>query len=273
VTIKVLSTAYASDWSLITQSEYAGSIGGTGDVFGTGGNEDITVLDEAGTVVFDPSFGSGDIVRLAGDAADWKITLSGSNAVLTDGDTMVILPARPDAIPVLFADGVRGLTINGTDLEIGGQVVTEDFAAITAAPDGTPLPGGTDPETGADLIFNPGGEAVVAGQVDVFGTAASEMLTVLSGKVNLDPSFNGSSGNVDLIAFDDGPGDFDALLEGSNVVLTGNDTMATIPIGPAPGTNLGFDGTAATLSLDPGTSLVTIGTQEITDTATPLSFA
>ena len=62
------------DFDLLLVAGFAGQIGGYGNVIGTAGFEDITVLDLPGAVVFDPSFNQGGgIVRLPGDASEWMV--------------------------------------------------------------------------------------------------------------------------------------------------------------------------------------------------------
>lgn len=99
----------ASDFRLFGADGFVGKIGGAGAVFGTStGLQDISVLDLPGSISLDPSFNrGGDIVRLSGDAADWSVARLGSNALFSDGDTIVQLPVGVTGMAVVFDDGAR----------------------------------------------------------------------------------------------------------------------------------------------------------------------
>jgi hypothetical protein len=256
-------------WRMFTRDGFVGEIGGTGEVFGTGDFQDITVIDTAGTVTFDPSFNrGGDIVRLSGDADAWFIERSGSNAVLTDGDTIVRVAVGTTGMALVFDDGARTLHYDSTaaSMKIGDQSFAEGFTTVTAAADGVSLPTGGDADALARLLLPEGGEVVAGGHLDVFGTNGAEKVMLTHGDITLDPSFNRGNDDVTL---DDPVATFTAALSGSNVVLEGADTHLVIPVGT--GLALAFADGEAALTYNAQLNEVLIGTQVIGHTAAPLT--
>ncbi|MDE8653109.1 tandem-95 repeat protein [Novosphingobium album (ex Liu et al. 2023)] len=269
-TILVMSLDTPEEFRLIATDGWAGEIGGNGTVFGTEGFQDITVLDVAGHLGFDPSFNAGnDIVRLHGDAADWDIVRFGSSAVLSDGDTVVTLPVGVTGLPVVFDDGVRSLvfdTESGT-MAIGDQSFGAVLVPITADPDGTLLPGSPDDAAIARVRMAEDGEVHAGGAIDLFGTAdGAETVHLTFGSVSLDPSFN-QGGDTLVVAGD--AGDFTAVVEGSNVILAGNGYDIALPVGPE-GMDLAFDDGTLEVIYDTVLEHVLIGDQVIDATITPL---
>lgn len=231
---------------LFTAPGLAASIGGKSQVIGTAGFQDITLLDVAGTITLDPSFNKGgDVIRLAGDASAYTIAQRGSSAVLDDGDSEIIIPVGTAGAALVFADGVRELVydpISGK-LTIGDQWFGSEPAPITAAPDGTVLPTGADPDATGRLYLAEDSTIAAAGDLAVIGTNRAEHLTLLGGDLTLDPSFNRGG---DTVAFDQAAGAFTAVRSGSSVILTGAEGSVRIPVGTA-GMTLDFDGDARTL--------------------------
>lgn len=268
VTVVDLNFDANLDWLMITQTGFVGRAEPSGMVFGTNGFEDIAVLDGPGVASLDPSFNNGgDILRLEGDASDWSVVEFGSQAVFSDGDTFVAAPAGPAGLFVFFADGIRTLGIDAGSIVIGDQTVSATLSPIIADAETTVLPeGGADPGAAATLILLPGADFTGGGDFNVFGTNASETVTILDGDVILDPSFN--RGN-DTVLVGEAATDFAASIDGSNVMIAGTDTTALIPIGTA-GMPIDFDGDARTLVYDVGLDIVFIGSQEITAAAVPL---
>jgi hypothetical protein len=255
---------------MFTSAGFIGSVGGSGQVFGTSALQDITVADVAGTIAFDPSFNKGgDIVRLSGDADSWQVVRTGSSALFADGDTFVQLPIGAAGLPVVFADGVRLLVFDTSAgaVRIGDQEIGTALAAITAAADDTMLPTGADPAAAARLFLSAGAGAAAGGRVDIFGTASAEPVSLLSGDITFDPSFNKGG---DTISFDQPATDFLASRVGSSVLLDSATTDARIPVGAA-GTTLAFaEGDERTLIFDFGVGSVLIGEQAIDTTPSAL---
>lgn len=269
-TITVLDFGAPEEFRLLAVDGWAGEIGGNGTVFGTEGFQDVTVLDVAGYISFDPSFNAGnDIIRLSGDAADWDIVRFGSSAILSDGDTVVTLPVGVVGQPIVFDDGVRSLVFDteSGSMFIGDQLFTTTFVAITADSDGSVLPGTADDEAVARIQLNEGGDVHAGGTIDVFGTDQAEDVFLTYGAITLDPSFNKGG---DTLTLDGDASDFSAVLVGSNVVLDGNGYIVSIPAGPA-GIDIVFDDGTRELLFDTVAEVVLIDSQVITLTVTPLS--
>jgi hypothetical protein len=261
----------ASGWRLITSDGFVGEVGGSGQVVGTSQLQDITVLDEPGTVAFDPSFNRGDdIVRLSGDASDWQVVQSGSSAIFSDGDTFVQIPIGSAGTPIVFDDGPRSLRFDSGEqsLKIGEQSFGTEGVQITAPADSLTLPPGADPAATARLFVGEGGQATAGGHIDVFGTSGAETVTITQGDVTFDPSFN--KGGDTLILGQEAP-DFLASQSGSSVVLDGSVADLLIPIGST-GMTLSFPGDDdRTLIFDSMLPAILIGTQEIDTTPTALT--
>lgn len=125
----------------------------------------------------------------------------------------------------------------------------------------------------ARVILTSAGEDVTVGGADVQvsgTTSGGEVITIVSGNVRLDPSFNSGGDTVIL------PGlaaNYTASLVGSEVVFTRNDGQVTlrIPVGTTANT-IQFDGgDTRSLAINTTTGTVQLGTQTITATAAPLT--
>lgn len=256
----------SSDLRLVTLDGYIGSVAGNGTVFGTnGGGQDITVLDGSFNLSFDGSFGrGGDIVRLFGDAAGYTIGIMGSNAVFTNGETVVSVPIGLTGLTLVFDDGARTLLLDGVNVKLGAQTLSTIMTGITASPDGKPLPVFDESAASGRLILFPDADVTVSGKVNIFGTnAAGDHLTFLGGKAVLDGSF---AKGGDTLSLSGSAKDFSAYILGSNVVLTSSNVSVTVPIGVA-GLTLEFDGDERTLRFDVGSASVRIGDQSIANGA------
>ncbi|MEZ5736768.1 MAG: Ig-like domain-containing protein [Novosphingobium sp.] len=230
-TVTVSVEAVSSQFRLFAPDGFAGEIGGTGTVIGTGGFQDIAVVDVAGVVSFDPSFNKGnDIVRLTGGAGDWQVLRSGSSAIFFDGDTFVQLPAGAGGTAIAFDDGVRLLRFDADAgmLKIGVQSFAGELTQITAPADGTEPQAGADPAALARLFLSKSGQASAGGTLDVFGTSGAEQFAVTHGDISLDPSFNKGG---DTLVFTEQAHDFLASLSGSRVLLDSLTTDISIPVG------------------------------------------
>ncbi|MEZ5735967.1 MAG: tandem-95 repeat protein [Novosphingobium sp.] len=271
VNVTVSAIPPDTDFRLFATDGFAGEIGGSGQVFGTAGFQDIAVLDVSGTVTFDPSFNKGgDIVRLAGDAGDWQVVQSGSSAIFSDGDTFVQLPVGTTGMAVVFDDGVRSLRYDTGEasMKIGAQSFAGELVGITAPSDGTPLPTGADPDASGRLFLTGGAQVTAGGDIDVFGTTGAEQLTVTQGDFTLDPSFNKGG---DTLALGQPAPDFLASVSGSGVLLDSASTDIAIPLGTA-GMTLSFPaGDNRTVLFDTMLNSALVGTQEIDMTPTALA--
>lgn len=266
-------TSDMPDWVLYAADGFTGEIGGTGQVFGTTAHEAITVLDRPGTVVFDGTFNrGGDIVHLTGNASGWNVRLSGSNAVFSDGDTDVFIPVGTSGLSVDFDDGARWLHYDQvqTQVKLGSQAVGEEHAPITALPGGPPGPPiNAVPGAKAFLYMVEGGEVVVGGQlVEIFGTSGSEAIELTEGVMAFDGTFNRGG---DTLALPFAPGLFAGRLSGAQLVLDSAVLDLHIPVGKD-GMPISFDGTQGLLRYDADLEQVLLDTQQITATATPLTF-
>lgn len=255
------SAAFA-DLRLIMLDGQVTSVAGSGTVFGTNaGGQDVTVLDGTFNLVFDASFGrGGDIVRISGDADEYTIGITGSNAVLTNGETVVTVPIGTAGLALVFDDGARTLLLDGANVKLGAQILSSTMAGIVAAPDGKPLPVFAETAASGRLILFPDADATVKGKIDIFGTnAAGDHVTFLGGKAVLDGSFAKGGDTLSLVG---AAGDFSAYVQGSNVVLTSAKGSVTVPIGTA-GVMLDFGADDRLLRFDVGSGTVRIGDQSI----------
>jgi len=265
VTLQLAPVPGSGGFRLIAPNGYAGSIAGKGNIFGSNGFQDITILDAPVSISLDGSFSrGGDILRLPGNADAYSIALAGSYAMLTDGDTTIAIPVGVVGLPIVFADGVRTLVYDSVaaSVKIGAQAVTGAALQIDATPDGSVLPTGANPDASAHLVLAPGGNPILDGNANVFGTNGIDRVTLIGGNASLDGSF---SRGGDTLVLPDTAGYYSAYLSGSFMILTSQLTADTIaiPIGTV-GTIIDFDGDLRTLRYDAVSSSVKIGDQAIT---------
>jgi len=258
-------------FSLLSDSGFAGQIGGSGKIFGSAGFQDIAVLAQPGRIEFDGSFNQGgDIVRLPGNASDWQVELSGSTVVFEDGSSEVLVPIGVAGMPIVFADGLRVLKLDqaAQTVSIGTQVITDNPVTITAPVQASPLPSGAEPAAQSLLLLNEYALVTASGKLSIFGTRATESVHLQAGNATLDGSFNQGG---DTLILDQPATAFVANLSGSAVFLDSATTDVRIPIGTT-GIALRFaDGPDRILVLDPASEIVTIGTQTIG--ITPVALA
>ena len=114
----------------------------TTTVFGTEGNDRLTIA--AGTtVILDASFNrGGDTITLAGNAASYTVTKRGSSVILTDAAGSVTIPVGVVGGNIVFADAAARSLVSTTTgaFTLGSQPVTETASAVTA---GTVAPAGS----------------------------------------------------------------------------------------------------------------------------------
>lgn len=115
------------------------------------------------------------------------------------------------------------------------------------------------------VLTNAGEDVEVGGDIAIVGTTApGEVVSILSGDVTLDASFNAGGDTVRL------PGiasSFTIRLVGSTAVLSGLTSSVTIPIGPA-GISVVFEDVTRTLLFDAQLGYPTFGTQRVTSSET-----
>ncbi|MEZ5734613.1 MAG: cadherin-like domain-containing protein [Novosphingobium sp.] len=267
VNVTVISAQEAlSTLRLFASDDFSGELGGTGTLFGTNGVQDITICDQLNNITFDASFNrGGDIIRLPGDADAYSIALSGSSAVLTDGDSRYQIPLGTNGVSLVFDDGLRTLRFDSftSEAKIGSQTIDGAYAPITALAEGTPQPSEPASTGLARSFLVEGGEIFVGGSHNVFGTSAAEHVHYLYGDLSLDPSFNRGG---DTLYLPEIASSYTVHLSGSLVVLTSGDDQITIPVGTA-GMTLDFAGDQQLLRFDAASSTVKIGDSAITATS------
>lgn len=234
-----------------------GWAGSDGDIFGTNaGIQDITIFNRPGSVRLDGSFSTGgDLVRLSGNAVDYVVSLAGSNAVLSDGDTEVRIPIGTAGTALLFEDGLRTLIFTGGEARIGGQVVGSAISVLTAPAEAGTIPSVGDSVSGR-VIVGAGASVSISGDVSVFGTDAHETLDIIGGDVRL----FGKGG--DTLILPEAATSFTARIQGSNAILVSGDLELSVPIDLASTTLRFTDGDRALL-FDITASAVKIGDQVI----------
>jgi len=246
-----------------SSSGFIGTFGGYGRVFGTTGSEEITVLDRPGAITFDPSFNKGgDVIRLAGDAADWQISRIGSTSILSDGDTFLEIPTGSSSLILEFDDGSRILRIDtqASTLKIGSQAFNQVAVQITAPAEVVSMPTGLDPDAFANIVTQPGGEVTAGGTLLIFGTTSAESVDLLFGDVTFDPSFNKGGDHIFLNA----PAEsFEAFVVGSGLRLSSEGLEISLPAGIV-GTEIEFGpGDTRILRIDTGLQAIVLGDQQL----------
>jgi hypothetical protein len=113
------------------------TVGGTTEIFGTSGAQNVTILDGS-TVTFRSGFNSGgDTIRLNGKASDFQVSFSGSNVTfqsVTDGITVVI-PIGVVGNTIVFDNGdTRTLSLVGGVPTLGSQAITGTPTSLPAGP-------------------------------------------------------------------------------------------------------------------------------------------
>jgi hypothetical protein len=275
VEVSVATLPASDEWRLIAGDGYVGEMGGSGTVIGTSAYQNIGVIDQPGAITFDPSFNrGGDIIRLAGDAGDWRVVRSGSSAKFLDGDTFVTVPVGTSGLLMAFDDGDRLLRFESAtqSFRIGEQDFATTLVPITAPAQDIDYPIEEAPHSVARLFLAE--EATVAagaeagGTLDIFGTPATEHVEVLPGNVRLDPSFNRGG---DLLVLDQPASDFIAVQFGSSIQLDSASTDLLIPLGTSGITITFTSGDDRTLVFDALTNMALIDDQPIGFTVVPLS--
>ena len=253
-------------YKLLLDDDFAGTIGGSGALFGTNALQNITLLDSPGNVVLDGSFNAGgDVVRLPYVASDYTAYLVGTTAMLSDGDTFYSIPLGITGLPIVFADGARNLAIvEGTNsAKIGGQILSSIPTVINTPADETSLPAGIDPDANSLLSLEKTAEVTVSGDYAIFGTSEAEGISYLGGDVVLDPSFNLGA---DVLHLSQAASNYSAYVVGTSLVLVTPVGTITIPVGKT-GMELDFNGDSRTLVIDTEAQAIIVGDQAISATS------
>ena len=249
------------------------TVSGTGSVIGSSGLQDVTVLERAGTITFDPAFNhGGDRIHLAGDAAGWSVFLNGSTAVLSDGDTTVNIPVGRSVLDLIFDDGVRGLGFDAASgsIVIGAQALAGTPALLSAPAQDATSTDPVDADVVSRAVLAHGADVTLGGGLAIFGSPDAEAVTLLAGSsATFDPSFNSGG---DIIALGDDAGRFTAVRSGSTVAIVGDDLSIVLPIGTDSTTLRFADGDRA-LYYDPADGAVHLGADIVGANAVPLHDA
>lgn len=236
----------ASNFSLVTETGFAGSVGGSGRVVGTTGYQDITLSSRVGNVTFDPSFNAGgDVIHLPGKGEEWTIQRTGSSAKLVSDSTAVTIPIGTVGNWVVFSDGIRTLAYSDGQFKFGSQSFNDTASKITAPAETTStIKPGTLPDAGARLILSEGAEVSVGGKVQVIGTSSGkETVEMLGGRLSFDASFNSGGDIIDLPG---SSGAWTAVRSGSSMLLAKGTDTASVPIGTV-GSEILIDNESRTL--------------------------
>ncbi|GAA0727777.1 M10 family metallopeptidase [Sphingomonas japonica] len=256
---------------------FAGSISGSGLVFGTAGGQQISLLESAGYVSFDASFNrGGDLIYVPDVSSAFTVLRSGSSAQISDGETTLIVPIGYTATTIQFDDALLGLRADPTTgaVMLGDQIVTTQPTAITSgwAFFDFPRP---DHEASARLRLVEDVSLTVQGRFTVFGNDGDESVTLLPySSADFDASFNAGG---DRIVLSGAMAEFDVLRSGSSAVFENVDREYSgetfvVPVGVA-GAVIAFDDGEAVLRFDTVTGQVLFGAQVIGTTAAEVSGA
>jgi hypothetical protein len=236
------------------------TIGGDVSVLGTAAAGEVIEIVR-GDVTLDASFNAGgDTLVLAGDAGSYSAVLNGSFVTIEGGDVSVAMPVGIAGMAVQFGNSTRMLRVDmaSGQVMLGAQVVTGAEQDVSAS--GPALVDAVEagPDSFAKLILTqPGQDVDLGGNVSVSGTASGgEVVTVLSGSIRLDASFNAGGDTVVLAG---SSGDYSASLSGSFVTFTDVDgSEVAIPVGTV-GITIAFDDASATLRYDGASGEVRLG--------------
>lgn len=254
-----------ADFLLLAPAAASARVTGSGQVFGTiGGTQAITIADAPGRVAFDASFNAGgDRILLPGNAALWSVSRSGATVTLSDGDTIVTVPAGLGTTDLVFADGVRGLALDAATgtVRLGTQTIAATAATVTAGVGTASSTGAVDPATASILVLPAGRTATAIGPETVFGTlGGSETVVVATGaRVALDGSFNAGG---DVLVLPGAAADYSVSRLGATVTLAAAGTSVSIPVGTA-GMAVRFADAELALRFDTQAGSVLLGGQAI----------
>lgn len=270
--VSIQDAAPLQSWRSFAADGFAGALGGRGSVFGTLLHQDIQVMDQPGQIGFDASFNKGgDTIRLPGNASQWAVFTSGSNAIFIDGDTSVLVPFGPVGAAIVFADGTRTMrfdTASG-NLKLGAQVVSAVIGSVTAASEGDAPVGEIDTDATSRVFLANNGEVFAGGKLAIFGKSGQEGVLLTYGDVVLDGSFNRGG---DTVSVAQAASAFTVRGSGSNAILHSDSLDLTIPYGPS-GLTVSFVDDERKLYYDEALHSLHLGNQTIGTEAIPVTAA
>lgn len=219
---------------LIAEDGFAGAIGGIGQVIGSAGRHDITIVRRPGRITFDPSFNAGgDTIRLPGDAAEWRAGMIGSSAsfqLLAD-NLRVIVPVGMSGAEIAFDDGLRVLRYHELEqaVKLGEQAIDAKPADVSAPPEAPPPLAQARKGPIARVIIQSGSTITLDGMFSVFGRAdAPDSIEIGGGTILLDSSFNDWGNELRIHGL---ASDFTATLVDSSLRLVSRAIDLTVPVG------------------------------------------
>lgn len=110
------------------------------------------------------------------------------------------------------------------------------------------------------ILTQPGEDVDIGGDVTVFGTSSGgEVITIIRGRIVLDPSFNAGG---DTVRLPDDAGFFTARQIGGTVLIEGLGVSVSIPVGSS-GINVSFNDATRILRFDTASSTIFLGDQVI----------
>lgn len=261
-------------FKVVAPKGWFGAIGGSGQIYGDAGFQDVTIL--GGDVSLDASFNKGgDILRLDWGPSQVVTELVGSSVQLTSrADFSLKLPVGLKPSALVLNGQTFNVAYDGA-VKVGAQVILEALRTISVKPDNIALPTGADPNAQAKITLAGGvlpyGQAAhltVSGNAMIYGTPESDVVKISSQSATrlvFDASFNKGG---DTIILDKDAANYSAMRSGSSVIVSSGGQSLSIPVGVR-GLKLTFaDGDRALVFSD---GMVKIGAQVIGATETALS--
>jgi len=214
------------------------------EIFGTNGQETLT-LPGAGNVVLDASFNKGgDIIRIEGAASDYTAALQNANLILTSrAGGYLLIPVGSFEATLVFmpesgGEDARTLAIVGGSVTLGSQIFSSNSATALVdvgdgAVPGPPVdPDASNGDAARNTLFIRSSEAAISdiGRYAVFGTTGPETLHISgAADVVLDASFNKG---LDVLRVDAVASDYSASLQNANLILSSSSgRQIVIPVG------------------------------------------
>lgn len=261
-------------FKVVAPKGWFGAIGGSGQIYGDAGFQDVTIL--GGDVSLDASFNKGgDILRLDWGPSQVVTELVGSSVQLTSrADFSLKLPVGLKPSALVLNGQTFNVAYDGA-VKVGAQVILEALRTISVKPDNIALPTGADPNAQAKITLAGGvlpyGQAAhltVSGNAMIYGTPESDVVKISSQSATrlvFDASFNKGG---DTIILDKDAANYSAMRSGSSVIVSSGGQSLSIPVGVR-GLKLTFADGDRTLVFSDG--MVKIGAQVIGATETALS--
>lgn len=245
-------------------------VGGSGDVIGSKGAQEVAVFDKAATIALDPSFNlGGDVLRFSKIAASYTVRRSGSFAIISDPDTSVTVPIGTKGMTIAFADGNRTLVYANGQFKLGAQVFSDAAVKITAQSEGA-VGAYSLASVQSTVVVNDSAPSILGGNLAVFGSkTGKETIKLADGaqKVTLDASWNSGG---DILVLPKAGSSYTIAKSGSVVTLSAESQTITVPVGIA-GMTLRFTDGDRVLFYDTKDQSFKLSEQIITATANKVS--